>query len=140
MRPHSRGTMRPRFASTLSLLEKRAQGKPGARCTRGLVCNVRKESAHEHTGPAEAIRLSLRDGFTVYFELSPVTGLLPPSSLRSLLLAKLSASTGAPGPHDFAVRDQLTLVFRKLPASTASHRAFVTFAQRPSHRVRRAES
>jgi hypothetical protein len=59
-----------------------------------------KENAHEHTGPAEAIRLSLRDGFTVSFVLSPVTGLLPPSSLRSLLLAKLSASTGAPGPHD----------------------------------------
>ena len=32
----------------------RAQGRPGARCTRGLVCNVRKENAHEHTGSAGA--------------------------------------------------------------------------------------
>jgi hypothetical protein len=26
--------------------KKRAQGKPGARCTRGLVCNVHKEMRH----------------------------------------------------------------------------------------------
>jgi hypothetical protein len=51
---------------------------------------------------------------------------------------KLCASTGAPGPHDFAVREKprsSVVTF----ASTASHRAFVTCA-RPSHRVRRAES
>src|ERR1700694_4112829 len=41
---------------------KRAQGKPGARCTRGLVCKSAQKNAHEHTGPAEAIRLSLRGG------------------------------------------------------------------------------
>ena len=33
------------------------------------------ENAHEHTGSAEAIRPSLRNGFTAYFALSPVTGL-----------------------------------------------------------------
>jgi hypothetical protein len=52
----------------------RAQGRPGARCTRGLVCNVHKECAHEHTGPAESIRPSLRNGFTAYNELSPENG------------------------------------------------------------------
>jgi hypothetical protein len=46
---------------------------PGARCTRGLVCKMRKESAHEHTGSAEAIRHPLRNGFTAYNALSPVT-------------------------------------------------------------------
>src|ERR1700674_3961621 len=36
--------MRPRFASTsLPPNEQRAQGKPDARCTRGLACNVHKE-------------------------------------------------------------------------------------------------
>ena len=49
---------------------------PGARCTRGLVCNVQKKCAHEHTGSAESIRHSLRNGFTAYFVLSPVTGFL----------------------------------------------------------------
>jgi len=55
----------------------RAQGRPGARCTRGLVCNVHlKKNAHEHTGSAETLRPSLRNGFTAYSELSPVTGFL----------------------------------------------------------------
>jgi hypothetical protein len=35
---------------------------------------LHKESAHEHTGSAENIRPSLRNGFTAYFALSPVTG------------------------------------------------------------------
>ena len=52
----------------------RAQGRPGARCTRGLVCSCAKERAHEHTGSAGASRPSLRSGFTAYFVLSPVNG------------------------------------------------------------------
>ncbi len=55
-------------------LMKRAQGRPGARCTRGLACNVHRECAHEHTGSAESIRPSLRNGFTAYSELSPENG------------------------------------------------------------------
>src|SRR6201999_392713 len=34
-----------------------------------------REHAHEHTGSAEAVRPSLRNGFTAYFVLSLVTGL-----------------------------------------------------------------
>jgi hypothetical protein len=30
-----------------------------------------KKNAHEHTGSAEALRHSLRNGFTAYFVLSP---------------------------------------------------------------------
>src|SRR5207248_11458721 len=41
---------------------KRVQGMPGARCTRDLVCKIAQRSAHEHTGSAEAIRHSLRNG------------------------------------------------------------------------------
>ena len=61
-----------------------------------------EKCAHEHTGPAEASRLSLRDGFTVSFELSPVTGFVV--TVACGRIRKLDASTGAPGPHDFAVR------------------------------------
>ena len=32
----------------------RAQGRPGARCTRGLMCNSVRSGAHEHTGSAES--------------------------------------------------------------------------------------
>ena len=54
-----------------ALSNQRAQGKPDARCTRGLVCKLCKKHAHEHTGPAEAIRLSLRSGFNAYFRALP---------------------------------------------------------------------
>ncbi|MEH2568550.1 hypothetical protein V1289_008177 [Bradyrhizobium sp. AZCC 2289] len=41
--PQSRGAMRPSFSKIIRPKSKRAQGMPGACCTRGLVCkNVRK--------------------------------------------------------------------------------------------------
>src|SRR3981189_1020713 len=57
---------------------------PDARCTRDLMRNVHKKCAHEHTGEAENIRHSLRNGFTAYNALSPVSHvLLPPSTPTS---------------------------------------------------------
>jgi hypothetical protein len=39
---------------------------------------MHKENAHEHTGPAEATRPSLRNGFTAYSALRPpVTAVKP---------------------------------------------------------------
>ena len=58
-----------------ALTNLRAQGRPGARRTRGPVCfYAKKKHAHEHTGSAEASRPSLRNGFTAYFVLSPENG------------------------------------------------------------------
>src|SRR6476660_1950612 len=51
----------------------RAQGMPDARCTRGLVCNVHKKVRTRAYRAAEAIRHSLRNGFTAYPALSPAT-------------------------------------------------------------------
>ena len=48
--------------------ECRVRAAPAVSCAR--LC---KESAHEHTGSAEAIRHSLRNGFTAYAVLSPAT-------------------------------------------------------------------
>jgi hypothetical protein len=62
-----------------------------------------KENAHEHTGSAEAIRPSLRNGFTAYFALSPVTGLSCHRHQR-FVTRRLDTSVGVSGPHDFAVR------------------------------------
>ena len=122
----SRGADRPRFASSFALLrELRAQGRPGARCTRGLACNLRTtKRAHEHTGAAGAFRPSLRNGFTAYFELSPVNGFLATVAARRCAPPRLSASTAASGPHDFAVR--VRRVRLRAIASIASHRTFVT--------------
>jgi hypothetical protein len=57
-------------------------------------------SHHGHTG---ITRHSPRNGFTVSFVLSPVTGLVCHRRRRSCL-HRLDASVGASGPHDFAVR------------------------------------
>src|SRR5439155_4406246 len=53
---------------------------------------------------AEAIRHSLRNGFTAYFELSPVIGFLATVAPEKLASQELDASAEASGPHDFAVR------------------------------------
>ncbi len=104
MTPRSRGAVRPRFAGFSALFEPRAQGRPGARCTRGLVCTLRRRTAHEHTGTAESIWPSLRSGFTAYAVLSPATNSFLSPSLRELMasrtgwldvaFAKLDSSNG----------------------------------------------
>jgi hypothetical protein len=45
------------------------------RAAPAVSCAKEQKNAHEQTGSAEAIRLSLRDGFTAYGALSPVNGL-----------------------------------------------------------------
>ena len=111
--------------------KKRAQGRPGARCTRGLVCAHRKR-AHEHTGSAETLRPSLRSGFTAYFELSPVNGSFATVVPQEALLPKeLDASTAASGPHDFAVR-VMRFVSRAFRVHRSPHPTSVTIAIRPS--------
>ena len=62
--------------------QERAQGRPGARCTRS----------------------SLRNGFTAYFVLSLATGFFVTIISEKLASQKLDASIGASEPHDFAVR------------------------------------
>ncbi len=134
---HSRGALRPSFAfvSPSSITE--GAGKAGCWLHPWVPCN--KKHGGRTTGSTGAFRLSLRDGFTAYFVLSPVTGLSchrrpwgcfhPPG---------LSASVGAPGPHDFAVRDARA---RQSHTSRPPHltATFVTIASRPSSAVRRAE-
>ena len=97
----------PEFCKILTPKRKRAQGRPGARCTRGLMCKGSKKNAHEHTGSAEAVRPSLRNGFTAYLRALPgeTRACLSPSSPRSVSSFKnLTPAIGASGPHDFAVR------------------------------------
>ena len=101
---------------------------PGVRCTRGLgkKCPV---VSHRFTG---LNRHSLRNGFTVSFVLSPVTGLSCHHHRRDAKHHRqLDASVGASGPHGFAVRKS-ALSSVALPASTASRPASVTIAIRPS--------
>jgi len=52
----------PRVCMNLVPQSWREQGMPGARCTRGLVCNSAQRNAHEHTGTDGTLRHSLRKG------------------------------------------------------------------------------
>ena len=123
-----------------------------------------KESAHEHTGSAEAIRHSLRNGFTAYGALSPENrALLSPSPHGNRHVGPvgsfapprdLTPTAEASGPHAFAVRFSAVVLragYRSRVyarpaitcradaiASTASHPTHVTIAIRPCGRVRRA--
>jgi hypothetical protein len=72
MPPRSRGTLRPSFANRFAL-KKRGRREDRVRAAPAVSCaNAQSKNAHEHTGSAEAVRPSLRNGFTAYFVLSPV--------------------------------------------------------------------
>src|ERR1700738_1090066 len=131
---------------------------PGARCTRGLVCNCSDRthtSNNEYTGIA---RHSRTQWFYDLFRALPSDrALLPPSSTDMFCLSpvgptqlrELDTSVGASGPHDFAVRCNISRqsavdrsqahhppcnpVARKtLPRPPHPHPASVTIAIRPS--------
>ena len=90
---------------------------------------VTGKNAHEHTGSAESIRPSLRNGFTAYFAISPVRRALLPPSLRGSSPPSLAPASGAR-----TSRLRRPLKSRSSVAtfaSTASHRAFVTTRDPP---------
>jgi hypothetical protein len=98
-------------------LVQRAQGRPGARCTRGLACNCAQKTR------TRAYRFS---GNTPAFPAQWLYGLLralPGERLschrrRRDTSRPLDASTAASGPHDFAVRSSHT---RQSQLSRPSH-------------------
>ena len=86
------------------------------------MCKGREKDAHEHTGSAEAVRPSLRNGFTAYIVLSPVNGFLATVAPKKLASQELDTSVEVSGPHDFAVRKRLRSSCAN-STSIASHRA-----------------
>ena len=125
----SRGVIRPRFASSFALFEMRAQGRPGACCTRGLVCNMHKEVRTRAYRAAGTLRPSLRNGFTAYFELSPVNGSFATVAGRNLFLPTSRQHRGVRTTRLRRTLEPHTSVAAL--ASIASHRAFVTMANAP---------
>ena len=118
----SRGAMRPRLASLSPSPNSRGRREDRVRAAPAVSCaNCTKESAHEHTGSAEAIRPSLRSGFTAYFVISPVTGFLATVTSLGLAPTNLAPASGRQD-HTTSPSASRTLVFRALSASTASHR------------------
>src|SRR6478672_8220095 len=127
MRPPSRGVMCPRFSVRFTLSRYRGRREDRVHAAPAVSCaNCTKESAHEHTGSAEAIRPSLRSGFTAYFVLSPVTGSL--ATVAARILPRNLAPASGRQDHTTSPSALTCVRLRKLSASTASHRAFVTCA------------
>jgi hypothetical protein len=87
---------------------------PAASCAKVESTRVSHHRSPVQTGSPCAMVL------TASFALSSVTGLFCHRRF-TIDSIKLSASVGAPGPHDFAVREKPALVLASL-ASTASHR------------------
>src|SRR5256885_3608781 len=121
MRLHSRGALRPRFAIHLALENQRAQGRPGACCTRGLACDLRKQNCTRAYRAARTLRPSLRNGFTAYFVLFPENGSF--ASVACASYRTLNASTAAPEPHDFTVRIRRVRLARHLRPSHLTARS-----------------
>src|SRR5450631_2973342 len=80
--------------------ECRMRAAPAISCAMVEVVRTRAYRA------AEAIRHSLRNGFTTYFVLSPVNGFLATVAPKKLASQELDASAAASGPHDFTVRSR----------------------------------
>ena len=92
----------------------RAQGRPGARCTRGLVCNscIKKRTrAYRFSGDTPAFPAQWFYG--LLRALPGDRAFLPPSSARRFASRELDASFGAPGPHGFTVRSQHVRLARR---------------------------
>jgi hypothetical protein len=95
---HSRGAMRPSFARNSLPSKQRAQGRPGARCTRGPVCDSTNKNCTRAYRAAVNTRPSLRNGFTAYNVLSPENGSFASVAPRKLL--PKGALTPAPRRRD----------------------------------------
>src|SRR5258708_38603274 len=67
----------------------RVRAAPAVSCAKWA-----KGNAHEHTGSAETLRPSLRNGFTAYFVLSPVNG-----SFATVIGRSLASTDLTPAPR-----------------------------------------
>src|SRR5260370_26721288 len=86
--------------------EDRVRAAPAVSCA---MCT--KRCAHEHTGPAENTRPSLRNGFTAYHVISLVSrALLPPSPAGRIASANLTPASGRRN-HTPSPSAKTTLVF-----------------------------
>jgi hypothetical protein len=96
-----------------------AQGRPGARCTRGLVCKLHKRKRTRAYRFSGAVRPSLRNGFTAYFVLSPVTGFLATVAPEKRELLK--DLTPASGRQDHTTSPYATFAVRPAQKRVRHH-------------------
>src|ERR1700704_2227810 len=103
---HSRGTMRPRFASIFAPSIVRGRRECRMRAAPEVPCAMCRRVRARAYRAAEAIRHSLRNGFTAYNVLSPENGSFASVAREKRTPHELDASTATSGPHVFAVRSR----------------------------------
>jgi len=116
--------------------KQRAQGRPGACCTRGLACDLRKQNCTRAYRAAGTLRPSLRNGFTAYFVLFPENG-----SFASVIGGTFPANV-APAPrrpnHTTSPYASGAYVYRALSVHRIPPHVR-DVRERPSSAVRRAK-
>src|SRR5437868_7399791 len=133
----SRGAFRPRLTIHVALSRnQRAQGRPGACCTRGLACDLRKQKCTRAYRAAGTLRPSLRNGFTAYFVLFPENGSLA-SVAAQIPLRNLAPAPRRPN-HTTSPYASGAYVYRALSVHRISQHVRDD-RERPSSAVRRAE-
>jgi hypothetical protein len=143
-RPYSRGGRHPRLACRCP---PRNEGAGNAGCalhprSRVQMCTKARTRAYR---AAEAIRHSLRNGFTAYTALSPENrALLPPSPHGNWHLGPvgpsappqdLTPTAEASGPHDFAVRFGAVRPARRCPLTEIRPANTLHTRHRRVHRI-----
>jgi hypothetical protein len=107
--------------------EDRVRAAPAVSCAR-----VANKNAHEHTGSAEAVRPSLRNGVTAYFVLSPVRpGLFVTVTPRKRELPKNLTPAMGRQDHTILPSAPAALVSRSFRVHRPPRPTSVTFAKRP---------
>src|SRR3979411_3102714 len=102
--PRPRGAMRPSYWDRSAPERWRAQGRPGARRTRGLACDSCNKMVHASIQVWRRHPAFPAQWLYGLYEFVLVTGFLATIIIGSFRLRQLDASTGASDPNDFTVR------------------------------------
>ena len=133
---HPRDTTRPSFAAIISRRVKKEgallpkEGSRECRVPDAPMVSCKKARGRP-TGSPDSARHSLHNGFTVSFVISLVTGLLPPSPARSVLLTNLTPASGRQN-HTTSPSASARFVYPRLRVHRLPCPTSVTIAKRPS--------
>jgi hypothetical protein len=126
MRPHSRGAMRPSFASKFIRPSKRGRREGRVLSSHPWPVCKKGSTRGRTTGAGGIIRPSLRNGFNGLFRALPGDrAFLPPSPLRSLLIRNLMPASGHQN-HTTSPSAAAPLVMRRCRVHCIPHPTSVT--------------
>jgi len=128
-----------------ALFEKRAQGMPDARCTRGLVCKRGKKRTRAYrfsggtpTFPAQwlyGLLRALPGDQDLFVTVAPRMMAGPTPGWAGFASAGLDANHEASGPHDFAVRFGIVRPARRCPLTENRPANTLHARRRRVHRI-----